>query len=143
MAESLIPCLEGSWCVRPFLFDRKRPNTEEASSVLSLTFSGLGWVVDDTGIFSLTRYVALPLINICRGAHGLSCFCPLGAILDYPVRPPIFLDSNILSAVHFAESDLEGIWESHGRTYKSRVWRGFPRTFFHRKRPNTEVFSLY
>lgn len=55
---------QGFDLVCPDSFHIKRPNTEDDSSVLSLTFSGLGWVVDDTGIFSLTRYVALPLIMV-------------------------------------------------------------------------------
>jgi hypothetical protein len=68
-------------------------------------------------------------------------FALLGQFWIIQFRPLIFLNSNTLSAVRLAESDLVGIRESHGKPFKSKVWRGFPRTFSHRKRPNTEDIS--
>lgn len=42
-------------------------------------------------------------------------FALLGQFWIIQFRPLIFLNSNTLSAAHFAESDLEEDWESHGK----------------------------
>ena len=60
--ESLIN--QGFGVVYSGILSTKKDSHRGIPSVLSLNFSGLGWVVDDTGIFSLTRYVALPLIMV-------------------------------------------------------------------------------
>ena len=61
-------------------------------------------------------------------------FARLGQFGIIQFRSLIFLNSNTLSAVCLAESDLEEVWESHGKPYKSRVWRGLFRNSFYKKR---------